>query len=150
MMKGDNEETAQRMSDDFQDSRVSHTWDADRALAQWVGKSLNLRKTPWDIYLLYGPGRRREEETLPPPYRWMAQLPSDYGIDESSLFDPGRFAQDVLQLVGKDDGTALVDRKLEFHARGVLETQNKGGDFRKFMQEVTAPTAAMGCEDTCP
>ena len=118
MMKGDNAEIAQRMSDDFRDSRVSHTWDPDRALAERVGKSLDLRKTPWDIYLLYGPGTRWEGETLPLPSLWMAQLPSDYGIDENSLFDPGRFGQEVLRRLGKEDGVALVDRRLSYHARG--------------------------------
>ena len=149
MMKGDSAEAAGRISGDFQDPRVFHAWDPNRVLAEWVGKSLNLKKTPWDIYLLYDSGIRWEGDILPPPSRWMAQLPSDYGIDESSLFDPGRFAQEALRLLGKDDGVPLVDRKLEFHARGVLETQQKGREFRTFMKEVAAPTSENSCNESC-
>ena len=149
MIKGDNAEAARRMSDDFKDVRVSHAWDPDRALAEQIGKSLNLKKTPWDIYLLYGPGTRWEGETLPPPSRWMAQLTADYGIDENSLLDPGRFAQEVLHLLGKKDGVPLVDRKLSFHTRGVLETQQKGREFHTFMQEVKSPPTGQQCQDSC-
>ena len=79
----------------------------------------------------------------------MAQLPSDYGIDEGSLFDPGSFAQEVFRLLGNEDDVPLVDRKLSFHARGLLETQQKGKEFRTFMQEVSAPPTAQQCQDSC-
>ena len=149
MMKGDNVDAARRLSGDFKDSRVFHAWDPDRVFAERVGKSLNLKKTPWDIYLLYGPGTRWEGGSLPSPSRWMAQLPSEYGIDESALLDPGTLAQEALRLLGREDGVPPVDRKLRFHARGVLETQRKGDTYRTFMQEVTAPASPQECDDSC-
>lgn len=69
----------------FQDSRVEHFWDAEKALGKIIADSM-LENTPvaWDIYLLYQPGASWEPKKFPAPDFWMHQLSED----ESLRLDP--------------------------------------------------------------
>lgn len=62
----------------FQDHRVQHFWDAENILGTTIAQSM-LRNTPiaWDIYLLYQPGARWDDEKFPVPDFWMHQLLED-------------------------------------------------------------------------
>ncbi len=65
------------------DDRVSHYWDDDNSLGKLYGRLLTLprgRQLAWDIYFVYPPGVRWEEEP-PMPAQWMHQL----GRDERHL-----------------------------------------------------------------
>ena len=149
MMDGDNEETARQAGDLFADKRVSQHWDAGRLLAKEVADVTGMKKTPWDTYLLYAPGIRWENGKLPKPSFWMAQLPSAWGVEPTRLLDPGRFAEEVYRLLGKEDERDPADRWMQLHSRAVLEVRKKGEGFQKFMEQVESPRSEAGCEESC-
>lgn len=136
MMKDDNIEAARTKSAKFQDARVSHFWDADFHFGDLAAKKLQLQKTAWDTYLLYDQGIRWEDEFLPEPSFWMAQLPSDWGMDNNHFLDPGRMAEKVHKLMGTKDTRKWLDLKLQFHACGLFETQQKDINVQAFLNEV--------------
>ena len=139
MMSGDDVEAADSAGGTFRDARVSHLWDLDRQLGTLLAKSLNLRETSWDIYTLYDRGIRWEGEILPRPSLWMAQLPSESGIDEASFLDPGKFVGKLNSLLRNKSQRNLLDSKLHFHARGILEVIQKGEESRRFIEEIGIP-----------
>ncbi len=49
-------------------------WDAQRSLGEAFGKSLHLKRTAWDVYLVYKPGVQWNDELPPTPTFWMHQL----------------------------------------------------------------------------
>ena len=136
MMKGDDAEAARRVTDTFRDPRVSHAWDPDRVLGNLAAGSLGLTKTGWDLYLLYPAGVVWEADALPTPNLWMAQLPTEQGIDERTLLDPGRLAGEVFRLMGREENRGAVDLRLSLHARGLMEVRNTGEAFQAFLREV--------------
>ncbi len=149
MMGGDTEKTAGQAAAAFSDDRVSQSWDADRRLAKEAAVATGMKKTPWDAYLLYAPGIRWEDGKLPEPSFWMAQLPSGWGVEPSRLLNPGRFAEEVYRLLGKNDGREPADRWMQLHSRAVLEVRKKGEGFQQFMEQVESPRSEAGCEDSC-
>ena len=136
MMKGDDAEAAQSVADTFRDPRVSHAWDPDRVLGNLAARSLGLTKTGWDLYLLYPAGVVWEADSLLTPTLWMAQLPTEQGIDEQTLLDPGRLAGEVFRLMGREEDRDPVDRRLGLHARGLMEVRKTGEAFQAFLREV--------------
>ncbi|NOY69412.1 MAG: hypothetical protein GXP53_07975 [Deltaproteobacteria bacterium] len=122
-MMGDEDsiEAARTNEAAFSDVRVSHFWDPERLLGGLVAKTLLLKKTAWDIYMLYDRGILWEGATFPQPFFWMAQLPSEWGLPMEKFLDPGSLAQTVSRLTGKADGRSAVDARLHFHLRGLIE-----------------------------
>ncbi len=135
MMKGDDVEAAQRMGDAFPDARVSHSWDPDRVIGDLAARALGLTKTGWDLYLLYSAGVAWEADALPTPTFWMAQLPTEQGIDDQTLLDPGRLAREVFRLTGREENRAAADLRLSLHARGLMEVRKTGEAFQAFLEE---------------
>ena len=151
MMKEDNIDAAKNKSVNFQDGRVSHIWDSERIFGDLVAKSLQLKKTAWDTYLLYDQGIRWEGDNIPQPSFWMAQLPSEWGIDKNRFLSPGKLAEQVHKLTGKRDERNLSDLKLHFHTRGLLEVLQKDLNLQEFINEVESsgtegsPGSSCGC-----
>jgi hypothetical protein len=61
------------------DNRTTHYWDEDRSLGDLYGRLLTLPrggKLAWDIYFVYAPGVRWDDEP-PLPTFWMHQLGRD-------------------------------------------------------------------------
>jgi hypothetical protein len=61
------------------DDRATHYWDEDRNLGNLYGRLLTLprnRKLAWDIYFVYAPGVRWEDQP-PLPTFWMHRLGND-------------------------------------------------------------------------
>ncbi len=135
MMKGDDAEAAGRVSDTFDDARISHTWDRDRVLGDLAAGRLGLPETGWDLYLLYRAGAVWEGDALPEPTLWMAQLPTEQGIDDQTLLEPGRLAEEVFRLTGREEKRGRVDLGLSLHARGLMEVRNSGEAFQAFLGE---------------
>jgi hypothetical protein len=81
ILPDDDAVAAARAARSFDDDRVTHYWDGDRALGFSLGEALALpprdpgRRTgvAWDVYLLFGRGARWGE-ALPVPSFWMHQL----------------------------------------------------------------------------
>ncbi len=136
MMSGDDAEAAQKVVDAFPDPRVSHAWDPNRVLGDLAAQCLGLAKTGWDLYLVYPAGVVWEGDALPTPELWMAQLPSEQGIGEQTLLDPGRLAAEVYRMTGREENRDAVDLKLSLHARGLMEVRNTGEAFQAFLTEV--------------
>ena len=101
MLKGDDEDTTIAQSNTLHDKRVVQVWDSERQMGDLVAESLMLTKTAWDIYLVYPPEARWEEEVPPPPTFWMHQLSPDHGIGNAPALEPERFSQEVQMHLGK-------------------------------------------------
>ena len=92
MLAADNIQAAIAQEASFQDERVNHYWDGERALGRLVSRALNLNApVAWDIYLLYSPGAMWNGERLPAPDFWMHQLEETAG----SRLDPDRLKAEV-------------------------------------------------------
>jgi hypothetical protein len=87
ILTGDNRATAEAEAAGFDDSRVRHVWDGERALADRYAKTLSLHCPAWDVYLLYEVGVRWDD-TPPDPTFWTHQLPEKAGGQASSLYGP--------------------------------------------------------------
>jgi len=83
VLESDNAEAGKKAESLLPDPRVVHYWDADLSLGKSYGRQLTLprgRRLAWDIYFVYAPGVRWDNE-LPVPTAWMHQL----GRDERQL-----------------------------------------------------------------
>jgi len=103
VLASDNAEEGKKAERLLADPRVTHYWDGDNALGKLYGRALELprgRQLAWDIYFVYAPGVRWEED-LPEPTAWMHQL----GSDERRLTgDKLRGA--IVDLLGLEDSNA--------------------------------------------
>ena len=73
MLLSDSKVAALQGSLEFTDTRLSYFWDEAKLTGQAWGKILNLNKTAWDVYFLYGP-KASWKKTVPKPNFWMHQL----------------------------------------------------------------------------
>ena len=96
MLAGDNLEAAIHQEASFQDRRISHYWDGERAVGRRVAQTLGLTAPiAWDIYLLYPAGIKDEGEDFPLPHFWMHQLDERPDL----LLDPARLTSEVQRLI---------------------------------------------------
>jgi hypothetical protein len=101
MLKEDDYKAARKRSEAFQDSRVMQMWDFDRNAAGMFGRALKLDVEAWDVYLLYSPRIRWEnQERAPEPVFWMHQLSS---ADPKLRFDQTRFFEETKYLLEAED-----------------------------------------------
>ena len=88
MLRSDHKADAEEASGEFTDSRVSYFWDSEKILGEAYSDRLNLFRTAWDVYLLYGRAASWEEPAPDPDY-WMHQLglsaPLTPTLDEDEL-----------------------------------------------------------------
>jgi len=77
MLADDGDDAAQRQARSWKDSLVDHWWDADKYLSECFQRRLGLHGPAWDLYLLYPPGLRWDDELPPIPAFWMHQIPDD-------------------------------------------------------------------------
>lgn len=82
MLGSDNKVAAVQGSLEFTDTRLSYFWDEAKLTGQAWGKILNLNKTAWDVYFLYGP-KASWKKSPPKPNFWMHQLP---GCEDKAPF----------------------------------------------------------------
>ncbi len=144
MMEGDKGEAARREAEAFQDQRVFHAWDPDRRLGELYARTLKLRATAWDVYLLYAPGVRWAGDEPPEPTFWMYQLPTDAGVDGKSLFNPGTFSRELRRLLGNGAEEIRADLALELHAKGLFNVQREKGisSLEELADSIEDPTIA--------
>ncbi|MFQ5951394.1 MAG: hypothetical protein ACE5KH_04860 [Candidatus Geothermarchaeales archaeon] len=95
MLTGDDAESAFFAGRDLQDPRVVQGWGSERLTGQLFDKALNLRRTAWDVYLLYASGVVWEENQPPSPTFWMHQLAPDSGADLRFWLNRGKFLGEV-------------------------------------------------------
>ena len=65
------------------DSRMTLWWNGDRSIGKAFAKTLGLRCSAWDVYLVYKPDRVWDEGQPPKPDFWMHQLGKHSGADPS-------------------------------------------------------------------
>lgn len=81
----------------IKDSRVKSFWDPEKETGRLFAKVLGIKvETAWDVYLLYTPGMRWDEELPPTPAFWMHQLT---GEDKEHYLDNNTLTQEVRRLL---------------------------------------------------
>ena len=99
VLGSDNAEEGKNAEPLLPDPRVTHYWDPDNSLGKMYGRQLTLprgRQLAWDIYFVYAPGVRWEDD-LPAPTVWMHQL----SMDERRL-DGGTLRKTIMELLASD------------------------------------------------
>lgn len=103
VLKSDNAIAGKKAEPLLPDPRVIHYWDAENSLGKLYGRQLTLprgRQLAWDVYFVYAPGIRWEDEP-PEPTAWMHQL----GRDERHL-DGDALRHMILDQLGVEDTAA--------------------------------------------
>ena len=54
---------------------------------------------------------------------------------EIALLDPGRLAEEVFRLIGREEKRNAADLRLSLHARGLMEVRKTGEAFQAFLRE---------------
>jgi hypothetical protein len=113
MLQDDDEQAAKTKSETVKDPRITQFWDYEQSSGRAVAKTLHLLKdVAWDVYLLYSPRMKWEnEEQAPEPSFWMHQLTSDTSADQRLRLDLARFAEETKFLLEAED-PALADREV--------------------------------------
>lgn len=120
MMPGDNFQFAKMKADTFKEYPVFHMWDPERHLGELYAKTLNLRASAWDVYLLYAPKVKWNTTEPPQPTFWMHQLPGNIGADHKILLNPAKLAQELLQLLGSGVQQSRIDLGFALHGKGIM------------------------------
>lgn len=95
------------------DKRLTvQAWDGSRKLGDTFAKTLHLKCTAWDVYMVYKPGVRWNEELPPEPTFWMHQL--SRGADPKLHLNPEKLQAEIQSLLNEVPPTteALPGTKL--------------------------------------
>ncbi len=65
------------------DSRISQLWNENKGIGRAFAKTLDLRCSAWDVYMVFEPGKTWDEQQPPKPDFWMHQLSKGQGADPS-------------------------------------------------------------------
>ena len=106
MLPSDSKEAAGAQAASFVDQRLVQQWDGDRASGNLMAKTLALKGSAWDVYLLYARGVKWTGEQPPPPTFWMHQLRAEDGADQRACLNPAVFVGKVAALLGNTKGGA--------------------------------------------
>ena len=99
MRSDDSPLAATQQAEELHDARIWQGWNGNKNVGDLFGAMLNLHATVWDVYLLYKPGIKWENQAPPRPTFWMHQLE---GADPNLLLcaDPTRLSTEVAKLLG--------------------------------------------------
>jgi hypothetical protein len=75
MLRG-HESDVPKATKELPDSRALHYWDGKRLVVSGYTETLGFKEPAWDIFLLYPPGTRWDDDRPPAPAFWMHQLGS--------------------------------------------------------------------------
>lgn len=101
MIKGDTALSAEDLqSIDDPDRRLMHGWDKQRTTGEAFARVLGLKKTAWDVYLVYTPEAQWKDDLPPAPHFWMHQLTSDPLADPKLHLQPDRLDRAVKEAIG--------------------------------------------------
>ena len=106
MLPSDSKETAGAQAASFVDQRLVQQWDGDRSSGNLMAKTLALKGSAWDVYLLYAPGVKWTGDQPPAPTFWMHQLRAEDGADQRACLNPAVFTGKVAALLGTMKGGA--------------------------------------------
>ena len=120
MMPKDDLDFARGEAHDIGDEMMVHAWDPESELGGLYSKTLNLKGTAWDIYCLYAPGIRWEDDEPPHPSFWMHQLPADQGAPQELLLNASKIYVELTALTEGRAGTKLDSAGLGLHFKGLM------------------------------
>lgn len=106
MLPSDSKEAAGAQAASFVDQRLVQQWDGDRSSGNLMAKTLALKGSAWDVYLLYAPGVKWTGDEPPAPTFWMHQLRAEDGADQRTCLNPAVFTSKVASLLGSMKGGA--------------------------------------------
>lgn len=106
MLPSDSKEAAGAQAASFVDQRLVQQWDGDRSSGNLMAKTLALKGSGWDVYLLYAPGVKWTGDQPPAPTFWMHQLRAEDGADQRACLNPAVFIGKVAALLGTMKGGA--------------------------------------------
>lgn len=106
MLPSDSKEAAGAQAASFVDGRLAQQWDGDRASGNLLARTLGLKGSAWDVYLLYAPGVKWTGEQPPVPTFWMHQLREETGADQRVCLNPAVFEGKVGELLRPAKGGA--------------------------------------------
>lgn len=129
MMPDDDMKSADEEAASFAGLGTRHTWDGKRSLGELFAVTLGLGSIAWDVYLLYAPGQRWEDDGPPSPAFWMHQLPADTGADPSLLLNPARLAHETLKAMGLVARPERTDLGLWLHGEGVTNAARRRTEY---------------------
>lgn len=104
MLPSDSKESAGAQAASFVDGRMMQQWDGDRASGNLLAKTLGLKGSAWDVYLLYAPGVKWTGDQPPAPTFWMHQLREESGADQRACLNPAVFEGKVAELLRPKGG----------------------------------------------
>lgn len=104
VLGGDFEGSAQELSDSFRDSRVRYYLDPATLTGNLWEKVLKTgREVAWDVYFLYGPKARWDQDP-PIPDFWMHQLG---GVTKAPRLDGPRFTEKLKEMLVEMDPSTV-------------------------------------------
>lgn len=116
---GEFDREAKNLSNAFRDKRVRYYKDPDSLAGKvWEKVLKTQREIAWDIYLLYGPDAKWEDQPAEPDF-WMHQL---FGVKIAPYMTTEKFTSELKLLL---DRTASKDRKTE-----MTQTSSTRGQLR--------------------
>lgn len=95
MFPSDSRSWAQTRSDEFKDDRLSYYWDGNKLTGEEWRKTLDINRTAWDVYFLYGSGSQWDG-AAPAPSFWMHQLG---GVTKAPHLNKEEFKTKVKELL---------------------------------------------------
>lgn len=74
------------------DARMSLLWNENKSIGRAFAKTLDLRCSAWDVYMVFEPGKTWDGQQPPKPDFWMHQLSQGQGADQNL-----RLKQEILE-----------------------------------------------------
>lgn len=94
------------------DKRLTvQAWDGSRKLGDTFAKTLHLKCTAWDVYLVYKPGALWNEELPPEPTFWMHQLSKE--ADPKLHLQPEKLLAEIQSLLNEVPAVTKADLQLQ-------------------------------------
>lgn len=100
MLGKDSSHEAAVQSATMKDDRIGlEGWNQGKEIGEAFSKTLKLRSTTWDVYLVYAPGIKWIGNEPPTPTFWMHQLQSEDGADQKQCLNLPRLKSEVEKLL---------------------------------------------------
>ena len=93
----DNLSAAQAEAQNSKDQRITELWNEDLSVDAAFMQTLKLKRTAFDVYLIYGPQSKWSKAAPPPPKFWMHQRSPRSGADQSNHLNAKRLKQAIEQ-----------------------------------------------------
>lgn len=100
MVEGDSYAAAEAHAIGQTNSSIVNSWDKDRSVGDAFRETLGLKRTAWDVYLVYAPGIKWDGPIPPKPTVWMHQLhPQKNGADPALFLKEDVLATKLAELI---------------------------------------------------